>query len=328
MADLKRGGLRLVDTFVFAVPRQTMKIQVPARFIQKLWLNITGEITISAVVTPGRLHTDGAAQLGGLFELLQDGKTLKFGSLASFLRISQKYDGTLGMNNGLISGAAGVYPFQCVVPIFFQAPASVSPVDTLIDGRNVETMTANLTWNTLASLFIGNTSTLAFSVAPTCEVYMEDTEPFTTQGPFWSLREIETTFANIVANPQTRMSVPFQPGAIMRSMQLRAIDGADLSDELINALSLRINGEEIPINTVEDDIFQAQSMHAFGSPSDPQGYYHMELAENGRVAMTGLGAKLSGQAVNDVDVIANTAAPVGAGSIVIHTMEHVPPGAL
>lgn len=327
MGLLKRGGLRLVDTFAFATVRQTMKIQVPDRFIRKLYLNLTGTLTISGVTVPGTVHTDGPARLLSLFELLVDGKTLKFGYGGSFLRLAQKYDQSLGFNNGLVSAGAGVYNFQCVVPIYFEAPASVSPVDTLIDGRNVEVMTANLTWGVAADLLIGNTSTPVLTNV-TCQVLMEDTEPFPTKGPFWWNREIETRYPNIVTNPQFRLSIPFQPGAIMRAIQLRSTDGTDLSDEIINALSLRINGEETPINTIEDDAFQAISMYQFGSPLDTQGYYHGELAENGKVAMTGLGAKLSGQAVNDVDILVDCTVGAGATEIVAHTVEHVPPGAL
>lgn len=324
---LLRSGKRLVDTFAFATTRQTMKIQVPDRFIRMLVLNLRGTLTISGVVVPGVPHLDGPSRLLENFELLQDGKTLKNSYGGALLRVAQKYTQAAGINNGLISGAAGAYDFQCVVPVFFESPASVSPVDTLIDGRNVSVMTANLTWGTAANLIVGNTSTLALTNV-TCEVYMVDTEPFPTAGPFWSLREIETTYLNIVTSGQTLLAIPFQPGAIMRAIQLRAIDGANLSDAIINSLSLRLNGSELPFNQIEDDAFQGISLYEAGSILDPEGYYHAELAENGKPAMTGLGAKLSGQAVNDVDMILNTTVGVGATSIVAHTVEHVPPGAL
>lgn len=333
MALLKRGGLRLVDTFAFATTRQTMKIQVPARFMQRLWIHLSGTLTISAVTVPGQPQRDGPANLIKTLELLQDGKTLKFGSGGSFLRLGQKYDDTLGDNSGIPSGVAGAFPFECSFPIYFEAPSSVSPVDTLIDGRLVEVLTFNLTWGVAADLMNGNTSTLVLS-GVTAEVYMEDTEPFPTKGPFWSMREIETVYPMLATSTQFRAPIAFQPGAILRAIQLRTTDAAapgpttDLSNAIINALSLRINGEETPFNTLAGRFFQAWSMYKFGSSIEPVGYYHVELAENGKVAMTGLGAKLSGQAVNDVDMILNTTIGGGTTFVVAHTVEHVPPGQL
>ena len=65
----------------------------------------------------------------------------------------------------------------------------------------------------------------------------------------------------------------------------------------------------------------------FGNPTLlPVGWYHLELAEHGKVATTGLGARLGAAAINSLDLILNTGAPTGIGSIVAHTVEHVPPG--
>lgn len=330
MALLKRGGLRLVDTLTFvAGARQTSRIEVPARFMQRLWVWLRGTLTVTVVTTPGTVHNDGPANLIQQLELLVDGKTVKIGSGAAFLRIGQQFDQTDGVNNGILSGALGVYPFQALIPLCFEAPSTVSPIDTLLDGRLVKNMILNLTWGTTASLVIGNTSTLA--VAATAEIVMQDTEPFATVAPFWTMRESETTFTNIATAGQTRLQLPFTPGAIIRSIQLRAIDanaGNNPLQNIINTLSLRVNGEEFPLNQVQDEFTQAIARQVFGRDQTAVGYYHLEMSENGRVASTGLGAKLEGQAVKDIDIILNTTTGGGGAAltqIVAHLVEHVPP---
>jgi len=325
MGLLKRGSTRLVDTFTFASgARQTITIQVPARFIKRLWLMLRGTLTKSAVTVPGTVHTDGPANLVQVVELLVDGRTRKFGSGPAFYRVAQRYDQTIGVNDGLNSGAAGVDAFEALIPLLFEAPSAVSPVDTLLDGRFIKNITLNITWGTTASLIVGNTSTLALS-GVTLDVYVEDTEPFPTAAPFWTFLEVETTFAGVVTSANTRLIVPFTPGAIMRALQVRAIDGSDVSDAIINTINLRLNGEEVPLNALEDDFVQARSRHEFGTDFTAEGYYHLELTEAGRVATTGLGAKLEGQAINGIDLILDTTVGVGATSIVVHTVEHVPP---
>src|SRR5207245_4150027 len=195
MALLRRGGLRLVDSFAFvASARQTIQIQVPARYMQRIWLWLRGTLTISAVTIPGTVHTDGPANLIGTVELLVDGRTYKIGAYPAFLRAAQKYFQTLGQNAGLTSGAAGVYNFEVLVPLMFASDGTVSPTDTLVDGRIVKNITLNLTWNAATNLIVGNTSTLALT-ATTCQVYIEDTEPFPVDAPFWVFRETETTYA-------------------------------------------------------------------------------------------------------------------------------------
>src|SRR5574341_950158 len=278
MGLLKRGSTRLVDTFTFASgARQTITIQVPARFIKRLWLWLRGTLTISGVTVPGTVHTDGPVNLIQTVELLVDGKTVKFDGGGAFHRIAQRYDQTIGVNDGLVSGGAGVYAFEALILFNFESQSAVSPVDTLLDGRFIKNLTLNITWGTTASLIVGNTSTLALS-GTTLDVYVEDTEPFPTAAPFWTFREVETTFAGIVTSANTRLIIPFTPGAIMRALQLRAIDGSDLSDAVINTVNLRLNGEEVPLNSLEDDFVQARSRHEFGTDFTAEGYYHLELA--------------------------------------------------
>ena len=327
MALLKRGGRRLVDSFTFAASaRQTMDIEVPQRFIKAFYVWVRGTLTISAVTVPGTVHTDGAAQLITTLELLVNGKTVKFGSGPSFLRMAQKYQQTAGVNNGINTANASAQPFEALIPLLFEMPSSVSPIDSLLDGRLVSSITLNLTWGAAGAQIVNNTSTTALTVT-TAEVYVDDTEPFDTQGRgFWTFQEVETTEAGIVTSTASRLQVPFSPGEILRAIQLRAIDGVDLSDAIINSYDLRINGgEERPYTGNEDDFAQAISLYDFGVDFLPDGYYHLELAEGGRPATTGLGAKLEGQAVNSVDIIADTTVGAGATSVVIHTAKMIPP---
>ena len=331
MALLKRGGLRLVDTLVMvAGARQTSRIEVPARFMQRIWIWLQGTLTISVVTVPGVVHNDGPANLIQQLELLVDGKTVKIGSGPAFLRIGQQFDQTDGVNNGILSGAAGVYPFQALIPLLFEGPSTVSPIDTLLDGRLVKNMILNLTWGAAANLIVGNTSTLALGVV-TAEIYLQDTEPFDTQAPFWTMRESETTFTNIATAAQTRLPLPFTPGAIVRAIQLRAVDanaGNNPIQTIINTISIRVNGEEFPWNQTQDEFDQAVARQLFGRDQTAMGYYHLELAEAGRIASTGLGAKLEGQAVKDIDLILNTTVGGGGAAltmIVAHLVEHVPP---
>lgn len=330
MALLKRGGLRLVDTLVYAANvRQTSRIEVPARFMQRIVVWLRGTLTVTVVVVPGTVHNDGPANLIQQLELLVDGKTVKIGSGPAFLRIGQQYDQSDGVNNGIPSGAAGVYPFQAYIPLLFEGPSTVSPIDTLLDGRLVKNMILNLTWGAPANLMVGNNSTLA--VAATAEIYLMDTEPFQTAAPFWTMRESETMFNNIATAAQTRLQLPFTPGAIVRGIQLRAIDAnANFNpiQTIINGASLRVNGEEFPLNQVQDEFLQAHARQLFGRDQTAIGYYHLEMSENGRVASTGLGAKLEGQAVKDIDLILNTTVGGGGAAltqIIAHLVEHVPP---
>lgn len=323
---IKRGGLRFLDEFTFtASARQSMALQVPARYLQHLWLWLRGTLTISAVTVPGDIHADGPANLIATVELLIDGKTHKIGSFPAFLRVAQRYFRTVGHNAGLGSSAAGVYTFEVLVPLSFEAVSTIRPIDTLLDGRPVKNATLNITWQGAGDLVVGETSTLAIT-ATTCQVYLQDTEPFPEDAPFWVYREIETTHGGIVTSGASRLQISFTPKGIMRFIQLRAIDGADLSDAIINEIdALRVNGER-PYSDLEDDFVQAFARYEYGIDIDPDGYYHLELVENGHVRTTGLGA--NNAPLKDVDVIADTTVGAGATSIVSHVGEHVPPDAI
>src|SRR5207245_9804041 len=102
MALLKRGGLRLVDSFAFvASARQTIQIQVPARYMQRIWLWLRGTLTISAVTIPGTVHTDGPANLLATVELLVDGRTTTIGAYPPFLPAAQRQFYPPGPNAGV-----------------------------------------------------------------------------------------------------------------------------------------------------------------------------------------------------------------------------------
>jgi len=322
-ALLKRGGERFVDSFAFvSAQRQTMDIDLPNRFIKRVWLFLRGQLTVSAVTVPGAVHPDGPANLVDQLELRVDGKPLKFGSGASFFRLAQRYDQTEGVNNGLNSPGAGVYTFEAAIPILFESPQTVSPFDTLLDGRRYKKLELILTWGTTASLITGNTSTLALA-STTVDVYLEDTEPFQVDGDFWQARETETTQTVTASSAQHRFPIPFTEGAVMRAILLRTTDGGIPEDDIINQVTLRLNGsEEIPLNNIEDDFFQALEQHRFAGAVQRDGWYHLELAENGRVLRTGLGA--NGK-VNAIDLILDVTVGAGTTQLVAHTVEYVPP---
>lgn len=322
--ELIRPGLRLLDTFTFvAGARQTMDLQVPQRFIKRLWVWLRGTLTPGA---GGNLvfHNDGPVNLVQQLELLVNGKTHKFGSGAAFHRIAQQYDQTDGRNVGPAPTATAATTFEALIPLMFESASAVSPVDTILDGRSIKTMILNLRWGVLTDYLLSGGTAPALS-AVDAQVYIEDTEPFPTKRPFWSLRETEHQFLNIVTAGATRLALPYTPGHVLRAVQLRAIDGTNVSDAVINRLSLRLNGQVTPFQDLEDDFLQAWQLHKFGRDSVPEGYYFLELPENGRIATTGLGA--GGAPITDVEIVADTTVGAGATSIVAHTVEHVPPGA-
>lgn len=332
MPNFLRGHMGLVDasTLSFAAgTRQPLQIPVPATYLKKLWINLRGTLTISAVTVPGTIHRDGPVNLVRNIELLIDGYPLKVGRLAHFFRIAQRYDATQAVNNGLFTGAAGVYDFQAVVPLFFESPASVGPFDTIEDGRTIRNMFLYLTWGDTGDLVVGNTSTLALTNT-TAEVYVEDTEPnFDRSGQPYRLRETDTTQANVGTSASTRMPIPFTEGGVIRSILLKAVDNTNLSDAVINTLvALRVNGgEEEPLKNLEDDFLQALTLYEAGGLSAlVEGYYHLETCERGRPLTTGLGAG-GGKPLNSLDLVLDTTVggtSAAATSIIAHVMELVP----
>lgn len=324
---LYKPGVRLIDTVAFtAGARVPVDIQVPQTFMRRLLLRVFGSLNIAAGTTDGVPHVDGAANLIRSLELLVDGKTLKQGSGASFFRLAQLYHQTVGRNTGITSGAVATYPFEALIPILFESPSSVAPTDTFLDGRDLTSIDLNLTWgDAQPDLIIGGDRDETFSVPPQCEIYVVETEPFVTRGGFWGLREVETTLGGVLTSTGTRLQVPFTPGAVMRAIQLRGVDGSNLSDTVINRITARLNGGDQPLRDLAGALVQDEAQHLFGIDTRPVGYYHLELAEAGRVLSTGLGAQ---RKLNAIDLILDTTVGAGATSIVAHTVEYVPPGGL
>lgn len=325
----RRGQLSLLDDSTFAFvsgTRQTAQLPVPGTFIKRLWLHLRGTLTVSVVTVPGTVHADGPVNLVRNIELLLDGDPVKVGRLAHFFRLAQKYDKTLGVNSGLVGAGAGVYEFEAVIPLLFAMPDSKGAFDTVEDGRSIRNMVLNLTWGTTADLIFGNTSTLALT-GTSVAVYLEDTEPFPRVGTPYRFKESDTSYLNIVTSVGSRLQVPFTGGGVIRSLMLKAVDGSDLSDAVINSVvAVNVNGkEEVPFDNIEDDFFQAYAQHLFGLGfQPPEGYYFIEFAERGLVLTTGLGARVPAQSFNSLEVVANTTVGVGATSIVGHLAEVVP----
>lgn len=331
MGIFRRGQLSLLDdsTFSFAAnTRQTAQLPVPALFMKRVWLQLKGTLTISAVTVPGVVHADGPANLLSNLDLLLDGFPLKTGRPVHNLRLAQKYFKSIGTNSGLVGGGAGVYEFEAMIPLCFEMPDSVGPFDTIEDGRGIRNMVLNLTWGATSDLIVGNTSTLALTNT-TVAVYVETTDPFPRVGPRYRFQETDTSYNNILTSAATRLQVPFTGGGVIRSLILKTIDGSDLSDSIINSIvGVNINGkQETPFDNIEDDAFQAISQYLFGlGYQAPEGYYHIEFAEGGLVLTTGLGARVPPKSLNSLEVIANTTVGAGATSIVGHLAEVVPFG--
>jgi hypothetical protein len=331
MPLLKRGGLRLVQSvpFVSGARSQAVTITPGARFVKRLWAYIKAVAHVTGGTGAGTISTDGGAILARLFEVYKDGTPLKVGSPIAFFRIGQKYDQTDGVNRGLVSLAAGAdNNIEVLVPLSFVAGSSVAPTDTLIDGRFTDTLQFFVTWDVAGVLATGEDGVLSITSGQ-LDLYIEDTEPFPIKNPFWSQREVETQLDGVLTSKGTRMVLPVTPGAVLRSIQLRALDAGVPSDAILNAITIRVNGNEKPVDTIGADFERAKSDHTFGNAAAaarPTGTYHVELAENGRVASTGLGGSGTGVRLNSLDLILDTTVGVGATSIIAHTVEHLPPG--
>ena len=305
--------------------RVSENLSVRATYWQQLLLSLRGTLTISAVTVPGTPHPDGPANLLQTVEVKIDGETVKLAAGASLLRMAQLYYKTLGTNDGIYTGAAGVYPFHALIPVMFAMPDSVNPPDSYEDGTRVKNLTVNITFGDTTSLITGNTSTLALT-ATSCEIYLQDTEAnFQRQNGIWRFRQFEATQQGILTSGSTRLQVPsVSKGGVVRTLLLAALDATVPSDTIINAVNqLKINGaEEVPFNTVEDDFLQALSTYEQQAPAMVDGYYPFEFADRGRVLTTGLGA--FGKEVKSIDVFCDTTVGVGATSVRMHVAEMVP----
>lgn len=342
-APIMRAGLRSAGTIAYPVPAPAaggntrspvFLISVPRRYLKRIWVWLTGTLTVTGGTGVGTILPDNIANLIAKLELYVDGIPYKVGAGAAFFRIGQRFDQTSGVNQGVVSKAAGASnAFRCLIPVSLEAMSTVNPADTLLDGRGVQNLQFFVSWNDPTAVIKGNDGVLAM-VNTQVEIFVEDTEPFPIKAPFWIFREVETVQSPIVQSLQTRLILPVTPGAVLRSILIGAFDtGAGGQpvpvDTLLNQVTIRVNGADKPLDTLDINFIRARAEHVFGNPTIlPVGWYHLELAEHGKVATTGLGARLGAAAINALDLIFNTNAPVGLGSIVAHTVEHVPPGVI
>jgi hypothetical protein len=329
MREYLRQAKALVDdgalSFV-AGTRQRVEMMVPDTYIKNLILSVRGTLTISAVSVPGLPHLDGPSNLIRQIELKIDGDQVKLGQGPFFLRLAQLYNKTLGVNSGILTGAAGVYQFHCIIPIMFAMPDSVSPLDSAEDGGSIEKgIELAITWGQTSDLIVGNTSTLA--IAATAQVYLDDTEKTFQRKKIFRFRQYETSDQNIVTAGNTRIIVPPpNAGSLVRTILMRATDGANLSDAVIDTLNaLKINGsKEVPLSSLEDDFLQALALYNDGAQYMPDGYIPIELAERGLIATTALGA--SGRNIKTLDLFLGTTVGAGATSIDTHVAVLEPRG--
>lgn len=351
MPLLKRGSIRLVQSVPFVAGARSNAVNITPgnRFIKRLWIFIKAAILDTGGAGAGTAVQDGAARLAKLFEVYVDGKPYKVGLPASFFHIAQRYDQTSGVNVGVTNfAAAGTSNIVVLIPLSFEAQSSVAPTDTLLDGRFIDTIQFFVTWdnpNTAGVLASGQDGVLSVTSGQ-ADVYIEDTEPFPIKNPFWIQREIETQLDGVVTSTGTRMILPVTPGSVLRAILLQSTDdglAGSVSDTVINKVTIRVNGNEKPVDTIGADFERAHATHIFGNTNfvrptaalasgadaaTPRGWYHLELAEAGRVASTGLGGSGTGVRLNSLDLIMDTTVGAGTTHVLAHTVEHLPPGVI
>lgn len=327
--SLLRRGLRSVQVVAATLGQRSapVNIQVPNRFIKRIWVYVTGAFTITGGTGAGSINPEGSVRILDHLQLLVDGTPVKDGSGPQFFRQAQRYDQTTGDNVAIASKAAGANnTVEALVPLQFEGSSLVSPVDTLLDGRFVNNIILYITWANLSDLVPGNDGALA-AVNLQAEVFIEDTDPFPTKSPFWTMLERETHLPGVGTSSGSRLILPFTPGAIMRGLDLMTTDGGIVSDAILKHFTLRINGQDKPIDTVAANFLRAMQNHQFGLAAlFPVGHYGVEFEENGRLATTGLGAGLQLGRITSLDLILDTVVGAGATEIIAHTVEHVPPG--
>lgn len=329
---IARNNIRKGNTSAFqfvAGATQPLELPIARRYVKKLWFRLRGTMVISGVTVPGKVHSDGIANLVQQLEILIDGNPWKKGLFVNFLRNAQTYDATEGVNDGIFTGAAGSYDFEVLVPIYGELPSAHESMDGLVDGTKHSKFAINVTWGQVANVLYGNTSTVAINNCA-LEVYPDDTAPFEHAGDFLVHLETETTLNNIQAGGAV-LPIPFIKGAVMRSLLIRATDGNDLTQNMLTGITIRVNGgEELPLNQVADKVVQGMKKYRLKGESCPDGYYLIEFPEGGIDALilsTGLGAKVPADgsgSINGIELVLDTAAPVGVGSLVVHITSLAP----
>lgn len=335
MGAFLRSSGYVAGTIAYVANKQAPALQVPlaGRFVRRLWLFITGTLHVTGGTGVGTIDPDNAAALIRDVTVKFNGEVKKQGYGPAFLRIGQRYDKTAGRNQGITSKAAGAdNPFTIAIPIMFESPFSVQPMDTLLDGRFGNTLDVYVTFGDGTSLIHGNDGALAFTVGPTTTVLVEDTDVFPTVAGFWDFFEAEHKVSGVVTSKATRLPIPVTPAAKVRGILIYATDAGVPSDAILNAVTLRINGKEKPRDTLPADFLKVRADHEFeGQITAPTGYYHLELAEYGSegalVQTTGLGGGVAPNDVKSIELILDTTVGVGATEVTAHVIEHVPPQA-
>lgn len=322
----------LVDsgTLVYgAGARKLLSIDLPKQFIKRVWLYIHGPVVISGVTVPGRPHFDGFANLIQNIEAQLDGKPYKLDAAGAFFRMGQNYDATDGLNSGLVSGAAGTYNCHALIPLCCEMPGSPTPIDTLLSGLKHRKMQLYVTFGDGTSLIVGNTSTVTPG-AISVDVYMETVDPFPIEAghDFHYLKETVTPFQVAATVASLGLPLEYEDGTQLRAVQFRAYDGTQLSDDVMNSITLKLNGKtEIPLNTLGKKYLQGLRKHRLGVDTNPTGYLHVELADNGLVLTTGLGAKLLPNQLTSIRFEADVTLGAGATQIMAHAIYVAPPNA-
>src|SRR5260370_42673301 len=115
-APITRAGVRTVGVMAYPTPApaagatirsQVFLVPVARRFFKRIWIYLTGTLTVTGGTGAGTILPDNISNLISKLELYIDGIPYKVGSGAAFFRIAQRYDQTLGVNFGVVSKAAG-----------------------------------------------------------------------------------------------------------------------------------------------------------------------------------------------------------------------------
>lgn len=310
-------------------------IPMGSRFLKVLWLYLSGTFVITGGTGAGTLNPDGAVNLIQQVVVKRNGRPIKAGDGATFLRVANRYYNVLGRNAGITAKTAGSYPFTAAVPIMFEAVGSISPTDTYLDerlaGQNLE---LDITWGDGTSLIAGSDGALSFTNTQV-EVFVTDTAPFKLQAPFWTFDESETLVTPVGTSSKTLLNINWTNQQIVRGILLKATDGGVVSDAILKHITVLINGNtDKPWDFINADfsrtVADAQFRQQF---ADSVGYYHIELAELSKgglsmVGSTGLGAKLPpGSNINTLQLQLDTVAGAGVTQIVAHIIAHLPPSA-
>ena len=309
-------------------------IPMSSRFLKVLWLYLSGTFVVTGGTGAGTLNPDGAVNLIQQVVVKRNGRPIKAGMGATFLRVANRYYNVAGRNAGITAKTAASYPFTAIVPIMFEAVGSISPLDTYLDerlaGQNLE---LDITWGDGTSLISGSDATSLTFTNTQVEVFVSDTAPFQLKAPFWTFDESETLVTPVGTSSKTLLNINWTKQQIVRGILLQATDGGVVSDAILKHVTLLINGNsDKPWDFINADFSRGVADALFKQQfADAVGYYHLELAELtagglSMVGSTGLGARLpKGTDINTLQLQLDTVAGAGVTQITAHVLAHIPP---